>query len=374
MMTKIEWTTWESLPNGLLKAFSKAFTENNSSELISNVYTEYKILKIAKDIYFPVTINNTEWDSSFVCSPYTAYALYSKDELQQKIKSKLIQFPLLLVIQLLAKWLKNGQINKNVHVNNFLLSTNPYPEWGGLEIAEITEFIKREYPNHSIIFRSLNRYQHQHLLDIFKKNHYLLIGSRQVYIYDITHKNWLKHRNNKHDLKLIQKQNLIFIKNHEMEPFLEEALHLYQMLYLEKYSRYNPQFTLKYFKTCYKEGIIQFQGYKNSENVLKAFSGLFIIENTITSPLVGYDTTAPQKEGLYIHAAQLALLYKFESDLLLNLSSGASKFKRMRGGAPSVEYSVVYCRHLIRKRKLSLTILQFISNKIGIPLMEKYEL
>jgi hypothetical protein len=193
-------------------------------------------------------------------------------------------------------------------------------------------------------------------------------------MYDITYENWLKHRNNKHDLKLIRKQNLILIKHDEMEPFLEQALQLYQMLYLEKYSKYNPQFTLKYFETCYKDGIIQFQGYKNSENILKAFSGLFIVENTITSPLVGYDTAADQKEGLYIHAAQLALLFKFESNLLLNLSSGASKFKRMRGGAPSVEYSVVYCKHLSRRKKLTLIILQYLSNKIGIPLMEKYEL
>lgn len=373
MKTKIKWVHWKDLPLGLMKSFSKAFTENKSTVLISNVETEYRILKVADGIYFPVTINNTEWDSSFVCSPYTAYALYSKDELMRKINSKLIQYPLLLLIQLLEKWLRYGQINKNIHINNFLLSTNPYPEWSGLEITEITNFIKKEYPNHAIIFRSLNQFQHQHLLNIFKKN-YMLIGSRQVYIYDLTQESWLKHKNNKHDLAIIKKQNLIYIDHAEMEPFLEEALQLYQMLYLEKYSKYNPQFTLKYFKTCYSDGIVYFQGYKNSENILKSFSGLFIIENTITSPLVGYDTSAPQKEGLYIHAAQLALLYKFKSNLLLNLSSGAPKFKRMRGGDPSIEYSAVYTKHLSRKRKITLFILQFISNKIGVPLMEKYEL
>lgn len=374
MKTKIEWVHWKDLPTGLMKSFSKAFSENKSTALISNVETEYRILKVADGIYFPVTVNNTEWDSSFVCSPYTAYALYSKDELIQKINSKLIQYPLLLIIKLLGKWLRYGQINKNIHINNFLLSTNPYPEWSGLEIAEITNFIKKEYPNHAIIFRSLNQFQHQHLLNIFKKNNYMLIGSRQVYIYDLTQESWLKHKNNKHDLTLIKKQKLIYIDHSEMEPFLEEALHLYQMLYLEKYSKYNPQFTLKYFKTCYYDDIVYFQGYKNSENILKSFSGLFIIENTITSPLVGYDTAAPQKEGLYIHAAQLALLYKFKNNLLLNLSSGAPKFKRMRGGEPSIEYSAVYTKHLSRKRKFILIILQFISNKIGVPLMEKFEL
>lgn len=374
MKIKIEWVHWEDLPTGLLKSFSKAFIENKSTELISNVETEYKVLKIDEGKYFPVTINNTELDSSFVCSPYTAYALYSKEELTQKINNKLIQFPLLLVIKLLGKWLQYGQINKNIHINNFLLSTNPYPEWDGIEIKEITEFITKEYPNHSIIFRSLNRFQHQHLLDVFKKNKYRLIGSRQVYIYNLNEQNWLKHKNNKNDLKLIKKQNLTFIEHDDMEPYLEEALQLYQMLYLEKYSKYNPQFTIKYFTTCYNDGIVHFQGYKNSENVLKSFSGLFIIGNTITSPLIGYDTAAPQKEGLYIHAAQLALLCKFKTNLLLNLSSGAPEFKRMRGGEPSIEYSAVYSRHLNRKRKITFIILQFISNKIGVPLMKKYEM
>jgi hypothetical protein len=370
----IKWITWQDLPKGILKSFSKAFSEYKSNELISNVHTEYRILKVADDIFFPVTINYSEWNSSFVCSPYTAYALYSKFEVRQKIKNKLIQFPILVIIKLLGIWLKYGQINKNIHVNNFLLSTNPYPEWHGKEIAEITGFLKTEFPDHAIIFRSLNRYQHQNLLNIFENKKYKLIGSRQVYIYDLSYEEWLKHRNNKHDLKLIDKQKLIFLNHDEMESFLDQAHKLYQKLYLEKYSEYNPQFTLNYFEKCHREGIVRFQGYKNDKNELKAFSGLFIIEKTITSPLVGYDTSASHKEGLYIHAAQLAIQYKFQSNLLLNLSSGASQFKRMRGGKPSIEYSAIYFEHLSFKRKFILNILKFLSNKIGIPLMEKYEL
>lgn len=244
MKTEIKWVNWEEVPHGVLKSFSKVFIENKSNALISNVETEYRILKVTDQLYFPVTINNTEWNSSFVCSPYTAYALYSKEELKHKIKNKPIQYLLLLVIKLIGKWLKYGEINKNIHVNNFLLSTNPYPEWSGNEIAEITNYIIKDYPNHSIIFRSLNQFQHQHLLDKLEQNNYLLIGSRQVYIFNLTYKNWLQHKNNKNDIRLIQKQQLIFIDHNEMAPHLAAALELYQKLYFEKYSQYNPQFTL----------------------------------------------------------------------------------------------------------------------------------
>lgn len=374
MVMKIEWVNWSKLPEGQLKSFAKLFSEHTSQELILNVDTQFKILKIAPEVYLPVTINNEELDSSFVCSPYTAYALYSKDELIHKINNKWIQLPLLFIIKLIGKWLKWGQINKNIHVNNFLLSTNPYPEWQGEQIEEITEFIKKEYPDHSIIFRSLNTWQHQPLLDKFTQNKYDLIGSRQVYIFDLTYADWLKHRNNKHDNRLIKKRGLIFLDHAEMGDYIEQARNLYNKLYLQKYSKYNPQFTLKYFQTCYTEGVVYFQGYKDENNVLKTFSGLFIVGDTITSPLVGYDTDAPQSDGLYIHGAQLAILYKFRSNLLLNLSSGAPQFKRMRGGAPAIEYSAIYFKHLSFRRRMTWQILKFISNKIGVPLLDKYEL
>jgi hypothetical protein len=193
-------------------------------------------------------------------------------------------------------------------------------------------------------------------------------------MFNLTENNWLKHRNNGHDNKLIKKIKLIFLDHSEMGDYMEQALQLYYKLYLKKYSQYNPQFTLAYFKHCYAENIIYFQGYKDANNNLKTFSGLFIIGDTITSPLVGYDTDAPQSDGLYIHGAQLALLYKLKSNLSLNLSSGAPDFKRMRGGVPTIEYSAIYLAHLPFKRRSTWRILQFISNKIGVPLLKKYKL
>ena len=112
----------------------------------------------------------------------------------------------------------------------------------------------------------------------------------------------------------------------------------------------------------------------DKHGVLKAFSGQFTLDNTITSPLVGYDTSAPRKKSLYIHAAQLAILSKFKLNLLLNLSSGAPEFKRMRGGEPSIEYSALFINHLSKKRKFRWRVLKFISNKFGVPLIKKYKL
>lgn len=372
MAMRIRWAKQEEI-KGKVGVFSRMF-ESQSQLLIENVKTQYRVLYINEELFFPLTINDTEWDNSFVCSPYSAYAEYTKEEVKWTIKNVALRFFLIFVIKGISGWLKRGKLNKNVHVNNFLLSTNPFPEWDGKEIPEITAFLKSEYPDHAIVFRSLNEYQHKDLLKIFETNQYDTIGSRQVYIFDLTKEDWLKHRNNKHDNKLIRKSGLKYIENNDMETLLPQALQLYRKLYLEKYSELNPQFTLKYFQECYKAGIIDFQGYTDHTGALKAFSGQFTLDSTITSPLVGYDISAPRKEGLYIHAAQLAILNKFKLGLLLNLSSGAPEFKRMRGGEPSIEYSALFINHLSKKRKLRWRVLKFISNKIGVPLIKKYKL
>lgn len=371
---EIRWIAHNELPAGLHQAFAKMVAFPQTETIIRNAHTQIKILKVGEQLFFPVSINNEVVPNTFVCSPFTAYVLYAKDELKLKVPNQLLQLPVLLIIKLLGVFLRLGKIDKNIHVNNFLLSTNPYQEWNGLEIEAITSWIQNQYPNHALVFRSLNLYQHQSLISQFEQQGYSKIGSRQVYIYDKPYNDWWQHNNNKNDARIIKKQQLRYLSHDGMEPYLEEALALYNLLYLEKYSPYNPQFTLTYFKHCYHSKLMHFQGYADEKGQLKAFSGLFVLDNTITSPLVGYDIYAPQKEGLYIHAIQLIFKYKFETGKLLNLSSGASQFKRMRGGMPSMEYTVVYTQHLPLYRRMIWGFLQFISNNIGIPLIEKYEL
>ncbi len=374
MEMKIKWSNLQEIKDKKVRLFAELFATKKSNDIVSNIHTEVRVINVNNEFEFPVTINNEAIENSFVCSPYTAYGLYAKDELKHKIKSKIIQYPLLVLIKLIAFLLRKGKIDKNIHINNFLLSTNPYPDWSGEHSAPLTAFLKSEFPKHALIFRSLNRYQHTSLIQELEKNEYLKLGSRQVYIYDESFEVWQKLKQNKHDRRIIQRKSLTQLSHQEMFPYLEDALALYNLLYLVKYSKFNPQFTLKYFQYCHENELVHFQGFIDKEGKLKAFTGLFILGNTITSPLVGYDTQAPQKEGLYIHAINSIMQYKFNHNLLLNLSSGAPKFKRLRGGKPSVEYSLVYIKHLTFFRRFTWSVIIFISNKIGVPLLEKYEL
>lgn len=372
--TGIGWTRAESLPDGTLKSYCQVLASQPIRTLVGNVQTEMRILQVSESLCFPVSVNQTEWDSSYVCSPYTAYVPYASDEIARKIKSRPVCWLLHALVRLVAGWLKSADINRNVHVNNFLLSTNPYPDWPGTQIRDLTAFLTGQYPSHALVFRSLNVRQHGHLLQKFRQNGYLLLGSRQVYLCHEPYARWIRHNNNRQDRRIVSKRKLVYADHAAMRQHLPEALRLYNLLYLEKYSRHNPQFTLAYFEQMHAHETICFQGYTDEHSQLRAFAGLFTIGGTITSPLVGYDTAAPASEALYIHAMRLVFDYKYRTGKLLNLSSGAAGFKRLRGGSPAVEYSAVYVAHLQPHRRRVFKLLAFLTNRIGVPLLEKYKL
>jgi hypothetical protein len=374
MAMMIKWVTAEGIKNPFMQNIASLFSTHTSKALIDNVKAELRFISINNIYTFPVTINTSEWDNSYVCSPFTAYITYAKEEVQHKIKSRFLIFFLKGLISILGGYLKSAKINKVVHVNNFMLSTNPYPNWKGEYIRELISFLTHAYPDHTIIFRSLNTLQHGPLLQTMKDANLLAVASRQVYMYTDSKVEFMKRNNNYQDQRLIRKQKLIYLSHLEMVEYLEEALHLYNLLYLEKYSYLNPQFTIEYFRACHKHEIIHFQGYKDSNNNLQAFAGLFVLEDTITSPLVGYNTLAAKEKSLYIHAIHLIHLYRFNSNKILNLSSGAPLFKRLRGGIPTIEYSAVYIKHLSVFRKSVFILLKCVSNSIGVPLLKKYEL
>ena len=64
-----------------VRAYAEAFARLGSDQLISNLQTRVRVLVVA-DHALPVTINETEYENTYVCSPYTAYASYAKEELR----------------------------------------------------------------------------------------------------------------------------------------------------------------------------------------------------------------------------------------------------------------------------------------------------
>lgn len=370
----IKWLLPSQTPNPQIRAWGELFQQYPSHRLIENVRTDFRILSIDDRWFLPVTINETEFDNSYVCSPYTACVTYSIEELDRNIRNPFLNTSLNLLLKGTSRWLIRNEINKTIHVNNFLLSTNPYPDWHGIYIPQIVRFLTEQFPHHTLIFRSLNQVQHSLLLREFERYGFRTGASRQVYYFHPNAQTWSKHNNIGNDRRLIQKSDLTYLSPAEMADFVPQIRGLYTQLYLQKYSQHNPRFTDLFFEKAFSDRLFRFEGYRNEEGMLKSVIGLFELNGTITSPIVGYDTSESQKKGLYIQAIDLIFKRMHQTGHVLNLSSGAASFKRLRGGQSHLEYSAIYFHHLPPARQRMWKTLLFLLNKIGIPLLEKYEL
>lgn len=355
------------------KHYLLPFIKEGVQKFITNVETEVALLHVGEQL-FPMTINSFEYESSYVCSPYNACIIYAKEEIV-KLQNKRLESALTLLANISGALLKTANINKIVCVNNWLLSTNIYPTWDGKEIPEITDFLTKKFPDHTVMFRSLNQHINGELLAAYASHGYNLIPSRQVYVFDKVKGDYTRKKNTKLDLKLLKKTSYMVVPHdaitHKDYPRITE---LYNKLYLDKYSYHNPQFTTNLIALWHQQKLLIMQGLRNDQGILDGIVGCFNRGGISTAPLVGYDTELPVSLGLYRMLIIMVIKFVSQEDMLLNLSSGASVFKCLRGAMPEIEYSAIYIKHLSCYRQFIWKLLTGILVYIGIPLMKKYKL
>src|SRR5699024_2704102 len=155
----IDELTFPQTPDGqYAKNFLVPLIKDGTKAYIRNIDTKLYVLKI-DDVVFPVSVNDKEYKNSYVCSPYTHYIQYAKDELYL-IKSKFFRSILTFLLNCLSPIFKMNQVNKTVHINNWFVSTNLYPQLSSEQINTMTQFLKSKFPKHVLIFRSINQRHH----------------------------------------------------------------------------------------------------------------------------------------------------------------------------------------------------------------------
>lgn len=339
---------------------------------IKNIDTNLKILKI-DDILLPVNNNYAEHKNSYTSSLYAHYVSYTKEELYE-LKNPALEFILKTVLDILGSFYKLFKIDKVVYVNNWFLSTNLYLELTKEQYKRITDFFKEKYPKHAVVFRSLNENLLNREISYLKDLGYKMLGSRQVYIFDYNKRACLKGKDKNKlykDIRLLKNSEYKVI---DMEnSYTKQTLKLYNQLYFDKYSKYNPQFSEEYIKLCNENNLLNFK-LLSKDNKINAVLGYYKRNHVMTTPIFGYDTTLPKDEGLYRMLSAQLVLESEQNGCTINMSSGASKFKIYRGAISSIEYSALYCSHLPFYRKLGYRLLFFVINKIAIPMIKSQKL
>jgi len=319
-----------------------------------------------------VFIPSENKEQSWVVSPFNHYISSAKEELYKIRKPSLVKL-LELLIGLLSILLKKIKIDNVIFIDNWFLTTNPIPTFKMEEIRSVEGELKKE--KKAIIVRSLNEKTAKEEMDLWKNAGYELITSRQVYLFDPGEKiDNKKRRKIKKDLHLLKSKHFE-IKEEKVlaEDEYRKIQELYHALYIEKYSAFNPQYTEEYFKEMHEKSCVNYVTIRKEGDII-GFIGYFVKNGIIYAPYLGYDQKMDQKEGLYRTLFIYLIQKAMKENLLFHQSAGASDFKRQRGSNAYIEYMAVYTKHLPLNKRWGWKIIQFISNKIAAPLIQKEKL
>lgn len=346
---------------------------------IRNVATELCVLDTGTH-QFPVSVNSGHEPAgnSYVVSPHTAYSSYAEDELR-RLGMPVLTWPLRGLVRATSAWLCSAEVDRLVQINNWLLSTNLYPpDWQGEDLADITHFFTHRYPDHGIGFRSLNAFSNAGLMQKLQALGYLSIPSRQVYLFDGragANARFLQHHNTRLDARLLRNTPYRSVPGAALSDTDYARLEqLYNLLYLQKYCPLNPQYSATWLRCGQRDGWLELNALRGPDGRIDGVVGWFQGPGLLSAPIVGYDTQLPPRLGLYRLLTHLCLQRAAEQRVVLNFSSGAAHFKRLRGGQPEIEYSMVYVRHLSNSRQRVWRMLAKLLHGIGVPLMKKLKL
>ncbi|MEQ1494066.1 MAG: hypothetical protein ABL932_26350, partial [Terricaulis sp.] len=341
--------------------YLEAFANQGSTALITNLRTRVMGLRSGARV-FPVTINDAEYGDAYVCLPHTAYALYAKEEL--RIVNAGPMTPALgLVASGAGALLRSAKINRVIHVNNYMLSTNLHGGWLGDEIDAIRDLLAAQYPDHLIAVRSLNTWSDAALWKRFADTGWKMLPSRQIYVTDDVKSDWTPHRDTRRDLAILSGVAEHIDPLQALRPGdAERIAQLYAMLYLDRYSKLNPAFTAAYIEMTHSAQFFHYRGLRGADGALSAVVGCFVRGGVLTTPIVGYDTARPASEGLYRIASAMLAQMAIEQGCKLNGSAGAADFKRNRGARAVIEYSAYFVDHLSFARRTTIGAIERLLN------------
>lgn len=368
--TNIDDLQWPDNEDGqYAKKFLLPLIKEGCLKYFDNISTDIKILKI-ENLILPITINNAEYDNSYVCSPFS-YFIKSAVLYADIIKNPLLHKIVKGLFWGLSKLFKALKFNKVVIINNWLISTNLIPRMDPEYFTLITQFLQNQFPAHALIFRSVNPRTNEAYYEALKNSNYRMIAARQIFFTDTQKEHIFESRLFKSDLKLLQSSEYEIIDSGQLTK--DEAarmLELYREIYICKYSLH-PQLNLNYVQWALNAQILKFKAIKK-DGMIDGIAGYVCRNGIMTCPFFGYDKTKPQQDGLYRILSTILMLEAKQNHWLFHQSAGASTYKKIRKATDCIEYTAVYDKHLSLTRKLPWFFIKAIFNSVGIFYMKKY--
>lgn len=363
----IDLLDWPSTPDGdYARRYLLPMMTDGPQKYIRNVYNTQVMIAKVEDTILPITATDFHLQNTYTCSPYSHYISYGGFEEVQRLNNPLAESLIRLILHPVAWYFRHSGFDRVALVNNWLLSTNLYPSITAARIEVLMDALPDWFPDRAIVFRSVDNFKNPVLFDILQKHGYRMVLSRQVWYQnpeEAVHVGQFKEdvrttKKNGYDVSEI-------LEDHE----LRRALDLYELLYLKKYSYFNPQFTAEFLRLARDKKLLTFRTLRR-DGKPDGMLGYFIRNGAMTQPMFGYDTNLSAKEGLYRMLSVLTMQEGLRHHLLIHASAGVGKFKKLRGGKQVIEYNAVFYSHLPPHRQMPWKIMQWISNA-AIPIFQK---
>ena len=332
---------------------------------IANVDTRWLALA-SGDRVLPVTVNDGRRSASYVCSPRAAYIDYARRESELVgMASPLVRAGLGVADGVLAA----ARIDRIVHVDNWLLSTNLHGGWTGEDLPAIRATLAARFPDYVPAIRSVDAWLSPALATAARADGWIMVPSRQIWVVDDLARDWLPRNAYGNDRRLVARSGLAIGPAHVGDA--ERIADLYHQLYVGKYSALNPVFTASWIAETMASGLIDYRVARTSDATVVAVAGLLARGGVATPPVVGYDRAWPQEAGLYRIATWMFMTAALERGLRLHASAGAAHFKRLRGAHGVIEYWAMHAAHLSRPRRLAIRALAAGLERWAVPMMRR---
>lgn len=350
--------------------YMAALASEGAAGLVANATSRPMLLRLG-DRSLPVTVDDGGYGRSYVASPHSAYVLYAREEMKL-VGMRRGRLAALAGLMAADAVLRAVRINRVVHLDNWLLSTNLHGDWKGEGLPEAREHLAGLFPDHFLILRSLDAWSCPDLLAAARADGWLLLPSRQVWVVDDLARDWRPRSHTASDRRALARSGLTVEDLTTVSPAdAVRIAELYDMLYVGRYSALNPVFTPRFMKFTHDEGMLHYRVARDGAGRIMAVSGTLSRHGVVTPPVVGYDTSRPREEALYRIASYLYCDQTMAEGGALHASAGAGDFKRKRGARGVIEYMAIQADHLGAGRREVVRRLSQALEAFAVPMMQR---